>query len=144
MWARSFCGSVSSIPFWKDDISERIDQVGKAVHHGVDVVGEAVKDGVEAVKDEVSDVAASANEFWNNKIYGEDIVLLSKGDLTVKSHTGGSIIVTSYNKKSDFTGWSINLSTNIPYSDVSIGFSLSGKNADINSWKTKNGLSTLF
>ncbi|WP_024347824.1 DUF6531 domain-containing protein [Lacrimispora indolis] len=127
-----------SFEAWKDDISDRIDQVGKAVHHGVDIAGEVVKDGVDAVKNGASNVAASVNEFWNNNIYGEDIVLLSKGDLTVKSHTGGSIIVTSYDVKSNFKGWSINLSTNIPNSDVSIGFNLSGKNADIDSWKTKN------
>lgn len=125
---------------WKDDISDTIDQVGKAVHHGLDVVGEVVQDGIETVKNGISNVAASVNEFWNNKIYGEDIILLSKGDLTVKSHTGGSIIVTSYDTKSNFKGWSINLSTNIPYSDVSIGFNLSGKNMDIGSWKTKSSI----
>ncbi|MFR3728519.1 DUF6531 domain-containing protein [Lacrimispora sp.] len=125
---------------WKDDISDRIDQVGKAVHHGVNVTGDAVKDGVEAVKDGVSNLAVSANELWNNKIYGVDTVLYKDDEtnLTVKSHTGGNLIVISKNKKNVFQGWSLNLSMDVPYIDTTIGFNLSGKNTDINSWKTKN------
>lgn len=59
-------------------------------------------------------------------------------NFTVKSHTGGNLIVISKDKKNIFQGWSLNLSMDAPYIDTTIGFNLSGKNIDINSWKTKN------
>ena len=125
---------------WKDDISDKIDQVGKSVHHGVDVVGETVKDGVEAVKDGASEVSTAVNEFWSNGIYGVDTELYidNKANLTVKAHKGGSYIVISKNKYDQFKGWSFNLSVDVPYTEASIGFNLSGKDMAINSWKTKS------
>lgn len=129
-----------SFEAWKDDITDKIDQVGKSVHHGVDVVGKAVNDGVQVVKDGTSKVNAAVNEFWSNEIYGVDTELHSdiKTNLTVKTHKGGSYIVISKDRYNKFKGWSFNLSLDVPYTEASIGFNLSGKDMTINSWKTKS------
>ena len=85
-------------------------------------------------------MTVSANEFLNNKIYGVDTVLYKDDEtnLTVKSHTRGGDIVVNRNIRNQFTGWSFNLSLDVPYTDASFGFNLSGKNMDIDSWKTKS------
>lgn len=101
----------------KDDISNTIDNIGKAISAGVDSVGTAL------------------NEFWENEIYGENIELFSKDGFNINAHKGGDIIVIDRTLRGEITGWSIDLSVNIPNSTESAGFTLSGKNFDNGTWK---------
>ena len=103
---------------WKDDVSNTIDDIGKSVGNGI------------------SSAATAVSEFWGNEIYGVDTDIYKKGSFTLQSHTGGEIIVINRNDKGRFSGWSLNASIEIPTTNYSTGFTLSGENMNPNSWKT--------
>ena len=103
---------------WKDDVSNTIDGIGKSVGNGI------------------SSAATAVSEFWGNKIYGVDTELYTNGDFTLQSHTGGEIIVINRTKEKYFSGWSLNISLDIPTTNISTGFTLSGEDINPSSWKT--------
>jgi len=123
---------------WKDDVSNTINEIGDQINSGLNAAGEAIGNGVNAFQNGVSDVITGVNEFWNNEIYGVDRDLYKEGGFSVKTHTGGNIIVVNVNEKNKFDSWTVDLSLKIPFTELTVGYSLSGESWSPFTWKTKN------
>ena len=106
---------------WRDDVTNTIDDIGNSISNGV------------------SNAITGVNELWNNNVYGENIELYSDDSgFSLKSHTGGNKIVVNRKLSGDITGWFINASLNVPNTNYTVGFTLTGKNWDARSWTAKN------
>ncbi|MGL5437592.1 MAG: RHS repeat-associated core domain-containing protein [Lachnospiraceae bacterium] len=115
----------------KDDISNAISEVGDQIAGSA--VGQVVGNGAIAV-------GTAVTEFWNENIYGVDTLLYKDGDTSVKTHTGGNVIVNDVNIDDIRIGWKFNVSVQIPLIDITVGSSLSGKYGDLSTLKTKDYL----
>lgn len=100
-------------------------------------IGRIVNDGIEAVKDVWHWIDESVIHKY---IIGNDITIyktdLYGGTYEVTAHEGGNLFVFKYDANMGNQGWVLNLGQLIPNSNLS----LSGKNANISTWKLKSGI----
>ena len=100
-------------------------------------IGRIVNDGIEAVKDVWHWIDESVIHKY---IIGNDITIyktdLYGGTYEVTAHEGGNLFVFKYDANMGNQGWVLNLGRLIPNSNLS----LSGKNANISTWKLKSGI----
>ena len=107
-------------------------------------IGGAIDEGVQWVENKVSSaIRWGYEEIWSKHIYGEDLVLYETttggGSYEVTSHRGGSIIVAQKDILGNFTGWTLDLSINLPHG-LKVGSKLTGKDWNPETWKYNHGI----